>query len=118
MEWCFPTPTLWTDTEFCAGRGDGQGNGFYSHQLNRRVTSRDDIRKTCEKEGWGCEGAVNVKKREPLLDPRDKPYEVAPDIVEDHVSAEVAQKHSGQVSLKKYKELTEKHTHELSGRDA
>ncbi|SFH96782.1 hypothetical protein [Planctomicrobium piriforme] len=31
--------------------------------------ARDHIRKVCEKRGWACEGAVNVKGREPEKDP-------------------------------------------------
>ncbi len=30
---------------------------------------RDYIRKLCEQRGWACNGAVNVKEREPLSDP-------------------------------------------------
>ena len=31
--------------------------------------ARDHIRKLCETRGWACNGAVNVKEREPLSDP-------------------------------------------------
>jgi hypothetical protein len=46
------------------------------------VDSKDDIRKLCERRGWSCEGAVNVKARE--VEPKAGPV-LAPDIVESLV---------------------------------
>lgn len=47
------------------------------------ITGRGDAQRLCEERGWGCEGAVNVKMREPANPPAE--VAVAEDIVRDHV---------------------------------
>lgn len=52
------------------------------------VSGRDEVKSICEKNGWGCRGAVNVKMRS-----RDKPHkkvDVADDLVNEHVKNRVA----------------------------
>ena len=54
------------------------------------VSDLGDVRRVCAKNGWGCPEA-GVRQREndqPGLD--DKPYEVAPDIVQREMRQEVA----------------------------
>lgn len=68
------------------------------------VGGRDDIRKVCEKRGWECEGAVNVKMNRDNLDPGPD-VAVAPDILAREVSKEAAAD-PGCVSTKKRKQET------------
>lgn len=73
------------------------------------------IRERCEELNYACEGAVNVKQREPERDPTDKPYRPAPDVVAQEVDAIVEQEHGGQVTEKQYAEMTEAAAEKLSG---
>jgi hypothetical protein len=49
------------------------------------VEGRGDVQKLVESRGWGCEGTVNVKKRE-LLNPPEPGPEVAPDLLEKYTN--------------------------------
>lgn len=46
------------------------------------VSGRGDVQRVCEQRGWGCEGAVTVKR--PELEPPPR-IDVAPDLIEEHV---------------------------------
>jgi hypothetical protein len=46
--------------------------------------ARGHIKRVCEMKGVGCEGAVNVKGREPESDPLEGPPRLAPDLVEEN----------------------------------
>lgn len=55
------------------------------------VSGRGDVQRLCERKGWGCEGAVNVKMRE-----RENPppkIAVAPDIVAAEVEKRMEHLH-------------------------
>jgi hypothetical protein len=54
------------------------------------VSGRGDIQRVCERNGWGCEGAVSVKA--PPLEgiKRDGPYRPADDIVQAAMDREIA----------------------------
>lgn len=56
------------------------------------IDSTHDLKVLCERRGWGCTGAVEVKPREAGSDPLAGPYQVADDLVEDHVAAVLAQR--------------------------
>jgi hypothetical protein len=53
------------------------------------VRNRGDVQRVCESRGWGCQGAVNVKGRQPEHDPKVN-VSVAPDIVERETHAAIA----------------------------
>jgi len=117
MTWQFPMPALFTDTSFLANRpDDGKGNGYWSPQCNRRITSRDDVRRFCEEHGHGCEGSVAVKQREPTVDPLEVPYKVNSSIVKRRVKEKILTEHKGTVSRKKYRDMIESHQEQMGGR--
>ena len=116
LKWQFPMPALFTDTTFLANRpDDGKGAGFYSAQLGRRVTSRDDVKRFCQENGHGCEGCVEVKRREPESDPLDKPRYVNDTVAKRHADMIVDNEHGGQVTPKKYKDIVDRVKHEAVG---
>lgn len=47
------------------------------------VDSRGDVERVLEKRGWGCEGSVNVKAKEPIDPPRPGP-DVADDLLDQY----------------------------------
>jgi hypothetical protein len=51
------------------------------------VSGRGDVKRVCESRGWGCTGAVEVKRQEPLTPAPVKA--VADDIVKDLVEAKL-----------------------------
>lgn len=53
--------------------------------------SRAAIRKHCEDRGWGCEGAVSVKRTDCHVAESNEPYEVADDIVKSEVEKVVTE---------------------------
>ncbi len=73
-------PGLQTDKRFLQGK---PGNGFYSHQLQRWVNDRADVKRICIEKNWDCEGSVTNKST--FDTPRDDetPYRVADEIVHD-----------------------------------
>jgi hypothetical protein len=75
-------PGLQTDTRFLHGKND---NGFYSHQLQRWVSSRADVKRICAEKNWDCEGSVSHKSvwDKPRAD--EQPYKVADDLVDNYV---------------------------------
>lgn len=135
MEYRFSVPSIQTDTTFIrSGDGFGSDDRTrriayqqakeaginpegkrYSPQLARRglrwkdpeawVSSKDDVRRVCERRGLGCDGAVTVKAREPERGLDDVPYTIAPDIVERNVNAIVEK--MGPVDAKTRKKLRE-----------
>lgn len=54
------------------------------------IESQDDVRRVCERRGWGCDGDVKVKA--PEAPPVERPL-VADDIVEDLVEQRLAEKY-------------------------
>lgn len=69
------------------------------------VSGRGDVKRVCEKNGWGCEGAVNVKaveRDEP--GPDERPYRIADDIIDREVET-IVEKQGGKVSAKQRKRL-------------
>jgi putative FmdB family regulatory protein len=134
MEYRFSAPHIQTPTTFIQG-DDGFGTDNrtrklayqqakaaginpegkrYSGQLARKglrwrdpeawIESRDDVRRVCERRGLGC-AAVGVKARQPECDPDDKPYAIAPDIVEREVEAVIEK--TGPVAKQARKKLAE-----------
>lgn len=77
--------------------------------------AKSHIKRRCEELNYGCEGAVNVRRREPESDPDDKPYRPAPDVIEQEVESIVLREHGGTVTKKKYDDLTEAAAEKLSG---
>ncbi len=89
----FPCPNLMTDSVFMQGT---QGATKFMPSLCRpgvpndpeaHVSSRADVKRVCEKNGWGCTGSVNVKPV--VLDEPaglEKPYEVADDAVHENIA--------------------------------
>jgi len=75
-------PGLQTDTRFLHGRSE---NGFYSHQLQRWVSSRSDVKRICAEENRDCEGSVSHRSVWDKPRPDEKPYRVADDIVAEAV---------------------------------
>ena len=72
-------------------------------------TARDDIRKKCEMEGWGCRGDINVKRVVPdEPGPFEKPYEVAPDLVNAEVERVIQEEAGGErLPEKEHRDLVE-----------
>lgn len=75
----------------CEANGGSVKGKRYLSQLARYpgdprawVGGRGDVQKVCEQEGWACEGAVSVKKRE-LLNPPEPGPALAADIVAEKV---------------------------------
>lgn len=68
------------------------------------VSGRGDVQKVCEERGWGCSGAVNVKRRFETRKAEAAP--VADDIVARHVEEEI-QAHPEPQALDR-EEVTEK----------
>lgn len=52
------------------------------------VSSRDEVKSICEKNGWGCRGAVNVARRTDEAPPA--PIDVADDLVESYAKQAIA----------------------------
>jgi hypothetical protein len=131
------TPGCRTDTAFLLGRHEGFGlknphqikvlkargadpNGVYIGGLARFpldpqavVSGRSAIRNICKKQGWSCEGEVNVSKSTDNLDPGPG-IGLADDIVERKLKEEAA-KDPSLVSTPKKRErakqdIREKHT--------
>lgn len=84
LEWCFPAPNLQTDKEFLKGK---PRNGFHSHQLNRFVTSRADVKRICEQEQLGCDAGIGMSRPIPQLRKDPGPYRPAPDLVDEEIVA-------------------------------
>lgn len=93
-------PALDTDTRFLAGRDDGNGHGYYSHQTQSVIRSKADIKRHCERTGSGCE-TLGIKYRQPEVDPLDAPYRPADDILETAVNERVKNEFGGNVSASK-----------------
>lgn len=78
------------------------------------VDSRGDVQRICEQEGWGCEGTVNVKSRQPLNPPAPGPA-LADDIVQEEVAKvleTVPEKARKKVDVQDLKEqIVDKHAH-------
>ena len=115
MQWQFPCPYIQTDTTFLAGVAKNQrkGSGFYSHQLQRVVYGRDDIKKELHTRGWGSED-FNIEPRLPDKDPFEKPYKVSPAIVERRI-ADKEEERGVPFTPKERAKKTEQLSAELSG---
>lgn len=78
------------------------------------VDGRGDVQRICEQEGWGCEGSVNVKSRQPLNPPAPGPA-LADDIVAEEVGNLLEQmpaKARKEVDVQELKEqVIDKHAH-------
>ena len=73
------------------------------------------IKKRCEELNYACEGAVNVKQREPETDPADAPYCVAEDLVQEEVDRIVGVEHEGPGDAPKRADLVEATHERLAG---
>lgn len=74
------------------------------------VSSRSDIKRVCEKRGWGCEGA-GIKVAPVVLDqpgPYEKPYRVADDVVEDAAAIQMENEGLTDLTPKEKQTLLEK----------
>lgn len=71
------------------------------------VSGRGDIQKICEQRGWGCEGAVKVKKQGPKKEPVFGGNDVADDILNEQVDKIVAQEPAAKRHLVDRRELKE-----------
>jgi len=81
-------PGLQTDKRFLRGK---PGNGFYSGQLQRWVSSKSDVKKICQEKNYDCEGSVTNKSHWDSPRPDEVPYKVADDIVDDAVFSELVE---------------------------
>lgn len=105
-------PALRTDTRFLAGTPAElqRGAGKFSEQLNCRVDSMGDVRRECERRGWGC-SELGIKPRFP----EPKPYRVSDKIVNREVN-KIAALDPGAVSTpEKRAELWHETSERLSG---
>lgn len=136
LEWQFPVPCLDTDTTFMANRDDGFGSnelgrrqayakarregastsGTYSPQLQAWIDGKADVKRICEKKGWGCSGGVTVAVPPSECNPGDKPYQAADNLVCDEVDKIVRTQHGGRVTAQQRQDLTESASKRLSGR--
>lgn len=66
---------------------------------------RGYIQKLCEQRGWACEGAVNLKAREPERDPVESAVPLAPDVIRANARRMIQQNPS--LARKSRKELTQ-----------
>jgi len=112
LAWCFPTPYLQTDTEFLRGK---PRNGFFSHQLNRFVTSRADVKRICEEEGLGCDGGGGLSRTIPQLHKDPGPYRPAPDLVDEEIVARCEAKGIDTLREDDYENMKESVAVELAG---
>ena len=71
-----------------------------------RSQGRSYIKKLCETRGWACEGGVNVKHRQPEVDPMESRIKLGEDIVRESMADE--QRKNPGMSKKQRKELREK----------
>ncbi len=94
------------------GVSTGSGN-HYSTQLGQWYSSKDDVRNECERRGWGCEGAVEVKKAP--AEESDGKYRPSPKLVESHLQNVIDNEHEGHISPKKRKQLRRELTTRLAG---
>lgn len=79
------------------------------------VSGKGDVIRRCKEEGWGCNGSVSVAA--PTLDepnPLEKPYRVAPHLVEREVNRIVAER-NGDVTPRERAELVEATSTRMSG---
>lgn len=108
-------PNLQTDTRWLAGMKDtGHGHAFYSHQMQRPVASKADIKRWCEETGGGCED-LGIEPRPPEEDPWGKPYRVADSIVEREVERIEEQEWGGRMPEQKRAAVKEELAVEMSG---
>ena len=116
MQWQFPCPAISTDTRFMSRIPESQrrGSGYLNTQMDQVVYGRDDIKRHCEREGIGCEGAVTVKRRSQDVDPG--PYRPGEVHVEREVQQIVDDNHGGRVTPAKRADLTEAVTERFSGK--
>lgn len=73
------------------------------------------VEKRCRELNYGCEGMVNVAQRKPESDPHDKPYRVAPDLVDREVERVLETEHGGKIDAQKRSELTKATAERLAG---
>jgi len=83
----------------------------YKHSLARYagdprawVSDRGDVKRICEQEGWGCNGAVQNKLRE--QEP-PKPVDIAPHLLKKYVKQEL-KKEGGPVTPRRLEDVTER----------
>ena len=108
-------PNLQTDTRWLAGMKDtGHGHAFYSHQMQRPISSKSDVRRWCEETGGGCED-LGIEPRPPEEDPWSKPYRVADSIVEREVERIEEQEWGGRMPEQKRAAVKEELAVEMSG---
>jgi len=74
------------------------------------VASRGDVRRVLDRRGWGAEGMVEAKVR---TEPKNEPYEPAPDIIERHVALEARQ--YGDLTPREREQLRQEVRKRLSG---
>lgn len=67
------------------------------------VADTTDVKRICQKNGWGCDGAVKVPMQH--IDEPEQPYRVADDLVQKHADAEIGG-HS--IGIKEYRNVCEK----------
>ncbi len=125
---------LSTSTTFMANRDDGFGTDdrsrkrhhakaraaginptgkVWSPQLNEWFSSKDDVKRICERKGMTCEGLVNVKG--PAVEVKEGPYRVANDLVQEEVETIVARDHEGHIGEQALTDLTETTRERLTG---
>ncbi len=146
MEWQFPTPRLHTDTSLHLGDGfkdnvlrqkayrkaravgiDPNGKTFMPGLADKRGYAdpdawvpqhdfRSTVKRVCERRGHGCEGTVNVKRRE-LDEPSYPRYRPDPKMVAKDVEQVNQDEHGGQMTKRQKQELHEKLTEQYAGND-
>lgn len=93
-----------------------KGYGGLRFDPQALVDSTSVVKAVLERNGWGAEGMVNREADVvdcPEFD--ELPYQVADDIVDEHVANEVIEKHGGRIKKKDYGDLREKVKAKLKG---
>lgn len=82
------------------------------------VSDRADVKRRCLKEGWGMneeDGGLKAIKAREVEPVREKPYEVAPDIVNKQTAIAAAREYGGKLTPREKADLREKTRTRLRG---
>ena len=93
------------------------GLARYPNDPEAWVSGLSDVRRVCEARGWNCEGAVDVSSYEADGSGElARDYEVADDIVEQRLAAELEPYDAGDRTPRRTEDLRDRAVSELSGR--
>lgn len=141
----YPAPCLHTSTTFMANRDDGFGaderhrkiahakaeaagvsttGKTYMSQLCPKgeplspkawISDKDDAKRICEDNGWGCEELGTTMPAYEGPGPDDEPYKIDEQIVKDEVDGLLIRDGAEGVSRKEYDDLTDTTRTRLQG---